>query len=203
MKQNVRNNNNRVNKIIRQLAAKKKKTVFAVCLITLMVFMWARVLGRKTPKTAEAVPGQEVVNSDTTQSGPQLKVTFIELPKVAGRNDEITRDVFALDDWRNLIMASEGGKIADIEEVNVSKGGSEEIARRVAEKLKLEAIAFGENPRAFINSKPLSIGDKLPVIDGDNKYECEVVGIEEDKVFIRCEEAKITLKLKGVVEVTN
>ncbi len=194
---------NRANRIFNQLAAEKKKTVFAVCLITLMVFMWVRVLGNKTPKTAEATLGREAVTSNTSKSSPELKVTFIELPKVAGRNNSITRDFFASDDWWKLIISGEGGKIADIEEVSVSEGGSEETARRVAEKLKLEAIGFGEYPRAFINGKPLSVGDKLLVVDGDSNYECEVVGIEEDKVFIRYREAKITLKLKRVVEVID
>ena len=210
MKQDVRNNSpqnalrhNRANRIFNQLAAEKKKTVFAACLITLMVFMWVRVLGKKTPKTAEATLGQEAVTSDTSKSSPELKVTFIELPKVAGRNNSITRDFFASDGWWKLIISGEGGKIAGIEEVSVSEGGSEEIARRVAEKLKLEAIGFGEYPRAFINGKPLCVGDKLLVVDGDSDYECEVVGIEEDKVFIRYRQAKITLKLKRVVEVID
>lgn len=191
------------NKVFNQLTAEKKKTVFAVCLIALMVFMWVRVLGNKTPKAAEAALGQQLMTSDVSKSGPELKITFIELPEVAGRNNSITRDFFASDDWWKLIVSGEGGKIAGIEEVSISKGGSEEIAKWVAERLKLEAIGFGENPRAFINGKPLSVGGKLFVSDGDDKYECEVVGIEEDKVFIRCREAEITLKLKRVLEVTD
>ncbi len=232
MKQDMRNNSsqdalrhNRANKFFNRLAAEKKKTVFAVCLITLMVFMWVRVLGKKMPETAEATLGQparrtslwvggEVVTSDTSKSNPELKVTFIELPKVSGRNNSVTRDFFDSDDWWRFIIAGEERKIADIEEVSVLKGGSEEIARQVAERLKLEAIGFGEHPRAFINGKPLSVGDKLLIVDGGSKparrtslwaggYECEVVGIEEDKVFIRCREAEITLKLKRIVDVTN
>jgi len=203
MKQVMRNNVNRINRIFNQLAAEKKKTVFASCLIALMIFMWVRVLSKETPKAAEAALGQEIVTSNTSKLSPELKVTFIELPKVTGRNSSITRDFFASDNWWKLVISGEGGKIADIEEVSVSKGGSEEVARRVAERLKLEAIGFGENPHAFINGKPLSIGGKLLISDGDDKYECEVVGIEEYKVFIRCGEAKITLKLKQVVEVTH
>jgi len=81
-------------------------------------------------------------------------------------------------------------------EVNVvSRNGDEEIARRVAEKLKLEAIGLGKNPQAFINDKLLAVGDKLLVVDGADTYECEVVGIEEKMVFIRCGEAEITLRL--------
>jgi hypothetical protein len=199
MKHVMRNSANRANKIFNQLVAEKKKTVFASCLIALMIFMWVRVLSRETPNSAEATLGQEVVTYDTSKSGPELKVTFIELPRVAGRNSSITRDFFVSDGWWRLVRSGEGGKITDIGEVSVLKGGSEEIARRIAERLKLEAIGFGENPYAFINGRPLCIGGKLLVSDGSDNYECEVVGIEEDKVFIRCGEAEITLKIKQVV----
>ena len=98
---------NTAKRIIDRLATEKKKTVFVVCLITLMVFMWVRVLGEKAPKTAEAAIEQEMVTTVTSESEPQSKVTFIELPKVPGRNTEITRDFFALDDWGRFITARE------------------------------------------------------------------------------------------------
>ena len=129
MKQDVRNNINRVNssfvvrllrrtdKIFNRLAAEKKKTVFSVCLIALMVFMWVRVLDKKTPEAAEAtleqspaLASQEAAGDDTSKSSPELKVTFIELPKVAGRNDSIARDFFVSDDWWKLIVSGEGEK---------------------------------------------------------------------------------------------
>jgi hypothetical protein len=116
MKQDMRNNSpfvflkSEVNKIFNQLSAEKRKTVFAVCLIVLVVFMWARVPGGKTPKSAEATLEQRVVISDASAPSPGLKVTFIELPKVAGRNDSITRDFFASDDWWKFIVSREGEK---------------------------------------------------------------------------------------------
>ena len=83
-----------------------------------------------------------------------------------------------------------------MEEVSaVSKNGSEETARWIAKKLKLEAIVLGENPRAFINDKLLSVGDKLFIRDGINTCECEVAKIEENMVFIRCGETEVTLRL--------
>jgi len=145
------------------------------------------VLGKKTPATTEAALKQEEVNPDTSESNSQLKISFIELPKVAGRNDALTRDFFAADDWQSFMS---GGEVSV-----VSKDDDEEIVKRVAEKLKLEAIGLGKNPQAFINDKLLAVGDKLLVRDGADTYECEVVGIEEKTVFIRCGEAEITLKL--------
>jgi hypothetical protein len=41
----------------------------------------------------------------------------------------------------------------------------------------------------------LSVGDKLTVREGIKTYECEVAGIQESRVFIRCEGAQIILKL--------
>lgn len=183
MRQNLKNSGNAANRIFSQLAAEKKKGVVALCLIGLMGFMWVRVLVRKTPESAKAAMGQEEVKPNTSE----LKISFIELPKVAGRNDALTRNFFAADDWQSFMS---GGEVSV-----VSRNGDEEIARRVVKKLKLEAIALGKNPQAFINDKLLAVGDKLLVVDGVDTYECEVVEIEEKTVFIRCGEAEITLKL--------
>jgi len=193
MKQNLKSGGSGGNRLFSRLAAGKKKTVIAVCLITVMVFMWVRVLGRKGPQSANAaVVAQEVTEG---QMNSKLKISFIELPKVEGRNDVLTRDFFAVGNWRDFMRGGKG-KSGDVEEVSVvSKDGSEETVRRVAEKLKLEAIVLGENPQAFINDKLMSVGDKLFVGDGINTYECEVAEIKENMVSIRCGETEVTLRL--------
>ena len=188
MKQNLKNGGSGGNRLFSRLAAGKKKTVIAVCLITVMVFMWVRVLGRKGPQSANAaVVAQEVTDGQTK---PELKISFMELPKVEGRNDVLTRDFFAVGNWRDFTRGWEGKLMDDGRD-----DGGVEAARRVAEKLKLETIVLGENPRAFINDKLLSVGDKLFVRDGTNTCECEVAEIEENMVFIRCGEAEVTLRL--------
>jgi len=194
MRQNARNSGNIANRLFNQLAVQKKKTVLALCLITLMAFMWIRVLTSKAPQAAKAglLAGQMNVE---TQSEPELKISFIELPQAAGRNDVITRDFFASDGWQDFVD-SQGRKSTGVEEVDiVSKNGDQEVIRRVAEKLRLEAIVSSENPLAFINDKVLRVGDKLLIGDGVNKYECEVVEIKENTVVMRCRESRITLKL--------
>lgn len=197
MRQNARNSGNIANRLFNQLAVQKKKTVLALCLITLMAFMWIRVLTRKAPQAAKAglLAGQMDVE---TQSEPELKISFIELPQAAGRNDVITRDFFDSDGWQDFVDG-QGRKSAGVEEVDiVSKEGDQEVIRRVAEKLNLEAIVLSENPQAFINDKLLSVGDKTLIGDGTNRYECEVVEIKENTVVMRCRESKITLKLTQV-----
>jgi len=186
VKQNVRDNSSGPNRIMSQLAAEKKKTITALCLIGLMVFMWVKVLGGKTPQSAEATLMAQKANLDTSGVNSELKISFIELPKVEGRNDVLTRDFFAADGWQVM----RGG------EVNVvSKDGSEGVVTRIAKKLNLGAIGLGKNPQAFINDKLLSVGDKLLVRDGVNTYECEVIGIEENTVSVRYGEVEIQLKL--------
>jgi hypothetical protein len=197
MRQNARNNGNIANRLFNQLAVQKKKTVLALCLITLMAFMWIRVLISKAPQAANAglLAGQMDVE---TQSEPELKISFIELPQAEGRNDVITRDFFDSDGWQDFVDG-QGRKSTGVEEVDIiSKEGDQEVIRRVAEKLNLEAIVLSENPQAFINDKLLSVGDKTLIGDGTNRYECEVVEIKENTVVMRCRESKITLKLTQV-----
>jgi len=192
MKQELKNSGNfrqstfggPANGLFGQLAAEKKKTVCALGLIMVMLFMWAKAFWKKAPQSAEAAPMNQ--SGAVGKAEPQLKISFIELPKIAGRNDVLTRDFFVID------SAVLGG----VREVNVvSKGGNEEVVRQIAEKLKLEAIVTGSVPQAFINDKLLSVGDKLLVGNADQSCECEVAAVEENKVLIKCREAEITLKL--------
>ena len=189
--------------MFRPLAAEKKKAVAATCLIVVMSIMWIRVLANKAPETAEAALIVEQLNVEDT-SAQELNVSFIRLPQVAGRNDVITRDFFASIDWRHFGSKQERN-LAVIEEVNVvSKNGNEEVIRKVAEKLKLEAIVVLSNkPRAFINNKVTSMGDKVLIRDGIDTYECEVIEIKENMVVIKCREAEVTLKLTQMSMVNN
>lgn len=203
MRQNRKNNGNQANRLFGQLAAEKKKTVTALCLIAVMAFMWIRVLSRNTTETAQAAPGQGKSDADISESNSDLKISFIGLPKVTGRNDVLTRDFFAAGSWQNFIRNKEGKNGVGKEVSVISKGGNEEVVRRIADKLRLEVISLDENPQIFINGKVRSVGDKLLVRDGVNTYECEVAGIEENVVLIKYGEAQITLKLTQTVEVSN
>jgi len=199
MKKTVRNSGSGTNRLVGRLAVEKKKTVTALCLIAVMVFMWARVLGNKTPEMTGAAMRQEDVNQDIFGANSELNISFIELPKIAGRNDVLTRDFFAVGNWQDFIRNREDKNLT--EDVNVVSRNNKEAMKRVADKMKLEAIGLDGNPQVFINSKLLSLGDTLLVRDGAKTYECEVVGIEENAVLIKCGEAEITLKLTKMIEV--
>ena len=201
MRQNPGNNNNALNAFVNRIVEEKAKSVTAFCLIALMVFMWVRVIGRKTPATAEATSAQDA-NSYTSQADSDLRISFIELPRIKGRNDALKRDFFTVDDWQGFLNGRDN--LISIEDADAaSKDDAEETIRRVAGKLKLQAIWLGQSPQAFINDKLLSAGDKLSVRDGDNVYECTITGIEENKVSVKFGKAEFTLKLIQAVELTD
>jgi hypothetical protein len=196
MKQNTKNGG--VSRLLGRLAAEKKKAGMALCLIAVMAFMWAKVLTKKGPQSAQAGLASEQTEVEK-QLNEAMKIAFVELPEVPGRNDIIGRDFFAAGNWQDF---KSGGEESDtVEEVNVTSAGrSKEVITKVAQQLKLQAIGFSEKPQAFINDRLLSVGDSLAVTSGTQKYECEVVEIREDSVSLKCLEAEITLKLVETVE---
>lgn len=197
MKQNVSYNRSGTKRLFDRLAAEKKKSVMALCLIALMTILWVRVLTRNSPQGAEAAPVANVPSLED-KSGGKSQIYYVELPKVAGRHDVIARDFFACNGWRDFV-GGKGRNLASVEEVNIiSRDVSEEVIRKVAEKLKLGAVMLSSTPLAFINDKVRKIGDEVLINDGVDKYECEVVEIRENTVVMKCREAEIKLKLMPV-----
>jgi len=189
-------------RLIGYFAVEKKKAVLAFCLITLMIFMWVRVFNNnKTPQNADTLLApQSAVGAGLTQSS---NVSFIELPRIKGRNDLLARDLFTVENWQDFLNNRERQDAVNVRDTDIGPGGSNQISRRIAEKLKLEVIDFGKKPQAFINNKLLSTSDKLTIGDGAKLYECEVVKIEKDMVLMKCGEIEIKLKLAQTAEVTD
>ena len=195
MRQKGTNNGGLARGLLGQLAAEKKKAVMTLCLVLVMAFMWLRILTKKSPQASQAASLTTEQLNLLDQEKEKLNVSFIKLPQVTGRNDVITRDFFTSNGWRHFGSGKERNASV-IEEVNiVSKNGNEEVIKKVAEKLKLEAIVvLGNKPRACINNKVISEGDKVLIRDGTDTYECEVIEIKENTVVIKCRDAEVTLK---------
>ncbi len=187
MKETIKNRWQEVAPLMGRLTAQKKRTSIAVCLVLAMAFMWVKVLTPNVPDSAAAA----VVDDAAGQPESQLKITYVELPVVEGRNDTLVRDFFTV--GKGFLR---GGAVVDV----VAGGGSEKVTRRIAEKLKLEAIVFGENPQAFINDELVSEGDKLLVREEATEYEFTVVKIGQNTVFMRCGDAEIALRLAPAIE---
>ena len=201
MRQNSRSTSEIGNRLINRVAGDKKKTAMAVCLITLMIFMWIRVFIKQKPSGAVGATTMNPVEQEN-KSKPALNISYIKLPRIPGRHDQIIRNFFVSNGWQDF----EGKKknIINIEEVNaVPDVDSEKTIRKMVEKIKLEAILMGENTKAFINDKVLSVGDQLLMSDGKNNYEFEVVEIEDNTVVIRCGKVEVKLKLRQILENKN
>lgn len=197
MKQNTKNGGG-VSRLLGRLAAEKKKAGIALCLIAVMGVMWVKVLTKKGPQSAQAGLATEQTEVEK-QLNEAMKIAFVELPEVPGRNDIIGRNCFAAENWQDF--KSGGEESNTVEEVNVTSADqSKEVITKVAQQLKLQAIGLSDKPQAFINDRLLSVGDSLAVTAGTQRYECEVVEIREDSVLIRCSGAEITLKLVETVE---
>lgn len=175
-----------VTALVNQFGAQKKKGFIATGLVLMMAFMWIRVLTGDDPKSANAALKAQP-KSETQTAKQQLKVTFVELPSIAGRHDVLNRDFFRMD----------GGVFGSAKQASiVSSQGGQEGVRQVADRLRLEAISMGREPEAFINDRILKVGDKLNVKDGSKSYVCEIGAIKENVVIVRYEESEIELKLK-------
>jgi len=186
MEQELKKRDDRLlEKLVVRVTAEKKKTVFALCLIAVMVLMWVRMLTSSAPKDSEAALFEQPLAEEQQEV---QKICFIELPSVKGRNDTLARDFFVID--------NEGFGIT-VEEVNIipQQEDNEAIIRKIAGKLKLKAIVSGPEPEVFINDKLLSAGDRLIVVDEDGRYEFEVIGVRGNIVVIGYEHSEIKLRL--------
>ncbi len=188
------------NVVFSRLAADKKKSIMAFSLIALMLFMWIRVfMGDGPQETKGATQMQEL---KTNEKLPAAKISFIDLPEVQGRNDELTRDFFSASGWDAFpIDGKQNAKSAEVE--LVSGDGDKQDVKRISRELNLEAIETGAKPRVFINNKLLLMGEKLKVRDGQKLYEFEVTGIEQNEVLLRCEAVKVKLKLGELFDSTK
>ncbi|UCD50477.1 MAG: hypothetical protein JSW27_23495 [Phycisphaerales bacterium] len=175
------------------LAAGRKKTVLATGLVTIMAIMWFRVLTGRKPESAAAAKPPETPQKKT---GAVAKFRFHDLPIIPGRNDRINRNFFAVENWTGFSEESSKHSASTGSEVQiVTPNRTQEVIVKVAQKLKLAAVLWSENPQIFANDQLLRVGDTLELKEGTDTYVFEVIQIEADSVLVRCREQELTLKL--------
>ena len=201
MKRNIEHNIGGLSRLINRLMIDRKKAVFAICLVVLMLFMWIRVFTKKGPASAQAAPATTVTKGQQENSTPPIKLTFVELPEVSGRHDVVNRDFFDSHNWDEFITDNAGS--SSIREVNMASGINTQEIRRASDKLKLESIWMGSDALAYINNTPLKVADTLLISEGSKTYEFEVVSIVEKEVVVRCEGVEVLLKLSQITGNSN
>ena len=190
-------NNGRVD-LLGHLPAKKAKIIIAAVLMTAMVFMWTKVLlGEKTESTI----GSDAAGNQSAQTNekPALKISYVQLPAVPGRNDVLTKDIFTTQNW----TAFDWGNDEDTENVEIvspSDDGrqmDENNIRQIAERVTVDAISFDQSGRiqAFIQDDVVTIGSKLTVEHNGRAYEFIVTEIESEKVVLGWKNCTVTLQM--------
>jgi hypothetical protein len=194
MKPDTENDVRGAGRIISYLTADRKKAVFVLCLGLVIIFMWMKVLLKKGPVSSQAAQTAASATDQQQVKNPSSKITFVDLPVVPGHHDVIERDFFNSHDWEDFINRKNSPN--DVSEINVVSGqANPQEIKKVAEKLKLEAVWMGNKPQAYINNKLLKAADKLLISDGGKSYEFEVVLIGENEVVVSCNGADVMLTL--------
>lgn len=192
-------------RLLNRLALDRRRTVVALGLSAIMVIMWVRVLLGQKPESAAA--GPELAQLEMVQQAPPVLVRFIELPKLPGRNDSIHRDFFAVQNRAYFQPKGAWNTSTDAEVQIVSSDHAREVIQRVAQRLKLEAVLWsddpGKAPQVFINDRLLRTGEKLTVKDGATSIEFEVLQIYDGSVLMGSGGTRLTLKLAQYLDVNK
>jgi hypothetical protein len=200
MKNNARQNTG--NSTISSLGAQKGKAMVAFALVGMMVFMWVRVLKQKSAAEAAGANGltatvQPDANSAKTDA---MKIVYLEMPLVKGRNDSLARDCFSIAGWDSSGNFDNFKTLNRGEVSNSNEGSVNEALKNCEKELKIEAITSGKDAQAFINGQLVQAGQKLAVKKSGIRYEFDVVSIGENDVVLNYKGSKINLVLAKPAE---
>lgn len=195
------NTSRSANRAMSYLVADGKKTVVAVGLVAIMAMMWFRVLTGRKPQSAAATQPSEQTQKENTAS---VNLRFHDLPTIPGRNDRIDRNFFAVENWDLFSRDVRRHTSSTGSEVHVvAPNRTQEVIVKVAQRIRLEAVLWSDNPQIFANDQLYRVGDTLELKDGTDTYVFEVVQIEADSVLVRCREQQLTLMLAQSNDVDN
>lgn len=195
MKQNKTYKNNDA-ALLQGLGVPKGKLIIAAVLITVMAFMWLRLLVfNKTPDTAAGGTSSGPVGvqaGSTTTTKPVPELTYSELPFVPGRHDVLANDIFCSGAW--LFGEVDGAQ-------RTVAGGpyiDESDIRNIIGLVTLDGIISEQGtrtPEAFVNGKLVSVGSKVAVEYNKRSVELTVTEIYRNKVVLRVGEQEIDVMM--------
>ena len=196
-------NVNTVSGLISRSPFKKPKVVTAAVLISIMAFMWVKVLVNHRAEKNEARAASARTTAQQAAAGQQeklVKITLHPLPVVPGRNDVLSHDIFTADRWKAFPSDSRAGTETSGEEIDRNDAG---YIDKIAETITLEAVISGTSPEAFIGGKLVSVGHNLPVRYNEQIYEFTVTEIHETKVVLKWNDFTVDVKMSQLNESKN
>jgi len=196
-------NVNTVSGLISRSPFKRPKVITAAVLISIMAFMWVKVLvsQRNDKNEARAATARTAAQQAAVQQQEQqVKITLHTLPVVPGRNDVLTYDIFTADRWKAFPSKSRAGSGISPREVDRNDAG---YIDKIAETITLEAVISGTNPEAFVGGKLVSVGHNLPVRYNEQIYEFTVTEIHETKVVLKWNDFTVDVEMSQLNESEN
>jgi len=176
------------------------KMILAVVLVGVMGFLWIRVFLRQgKPAVASAKPTTSKASqaAAAAKSAPPMRLSYAPLAVVPGRQDRLARDLFSVPDsavfpWQQKpAQAEQPGAVTPIEDP------WDKQIRPFMERIVVDAI--GTDPKgtaqAFIQDRFLSVGDVLPLKQGQKQYEVKVKEIHSNSVVLEWQDHAVTLKM--------
>ena len=199
MKQNKTHKNNDA-ALLHSLPVSKGKLIIAAVLVTIMGFMWLRLL--LFNKSPDAAAGAAVATVDTQDKEntpkPSPELTYIELPFVPGRHDVLRNDIFRPVNWRAFKAVDDtqnsGSGGLDSDKGALTAGD----IRRIDSLITLDGIIAeggGQAREAFINGKLVSVGSKVAVEYDKRSVELTVTEIYRNKVVLRVGEFTLSVMM--------
>jgi hypothetical protein len=193
---NVNNNSN----LPIGFPADRKKVFIAAALIAVMAFMWIRVLlNNKVGNEASASTIDDPAAQIDKKIIEKINIEYMKLPVIPGRNDILTNDFFASNNFRAFEFDPEKTQTRTTgNNTNVAGSSNIDIAVKA---IKIDAIIAGQvsgNGEVFIDNKLLSQGSKLQMTHNGRSYEFEVMEIYETKVVLKFQDQLINIEMPTV-----
>lgn len=172
-----------------------------------MGLLWVRVFvkgrsGLPASVSGETAEQQALAQQQSQQQSASERFEYVEMPVVAGRNDQLARDMFGAREWN--------GSGGDVKGVSSAAGKEGDLLRdeirSVAQNLKFEAIIKGHDGRkaeVFIENKLLPTGSELAVRRNGKKFIFTIENAEANTVTLRCGDVTVTLKMSDKDEEVN
>lgn len=173
----------------------KRKIYVAGALVAVMAFMWIRVFvsDKAGPENADATVAQSILESG--EQVEEVKISYIDLAVVPGRNDVLTHDIFGFrsfnsDDEEPKIEAVDAGPEQDDQQQY------KELLSQAARKVELNAIIVGVNGKkseAFIGNKLMLVGQTFDVVHNEKQFTFTVSQISKNKVVLKWNELSVAI----------